>query len=152
LSVSPTISRHSRTRAAICPPPRPPCTRHVLEDGLVLQQVELLEDHADVLARGAQVALGQRGQLGAAHVHGALVRAFEQVDQAQQRGFAGAALADDAERVARPDRQGYVAHGIVAAGPRAERLAHAVEPDDGLRHDGDVGKIGNFGHRAARQE
>ncbi|KAG1246583.1 hypothetical protein G6F65_020607 [Rhizopus arrhizus] len=33
----------------------------VFKHGLVLQQVELLEDHADVLARAAQFALGQRG-------------------------------------------------------------------------------------------
>ena len=54
-----------------------------------------------MLWRGvAQVALGQRRQLVAVDGDGAAVGPLEQINQAQQGGFAGAALADQAEDVA----------------------------------------------------
>jgi hypothetical protein len=102
-----------------------------------LQQVVLLEDHADVLARGAQLALSQRRQVAPAHDHGAAVGRFQQVDHAQQGGLAGAALADDAEDVAAPDVQGDVAQGhervAVAACAGGKGLAGALDPDQRRR-------------------
>ncbi len=84
----------------------------VVEDGRVLEQVELLEDHADVLPRVAQLAARQGGQVAAADQHLAGVGALEQVDQAQQGRLAGAALADQAEDVALMDVERQRSHGI----------------------------------------
>nr|GEU28263.1 hypothetical protein [Tanacetum cinerariifolium] len=75
----------------------------VIEHGGVLQQVELLEDHADIAARVAQIALGQRRELLAGDGDGAAVGALQQIEKAQQRGLAGAALADQAKDVAPVD-------------------------------------------------
>src|SRR5450830_155092 len=73
---------------------------HVVVDAGVLQQIELLENHADILARIAQRALAQAGQFSASDSNAAAIGAFEQVNQAQQGRFAGAALADQAENIA----------------------------------------------------
>ena len=55
----------------------------------------------------------------------AVVGPLQQVDQAQQRGLAGAALADDAEGVAGADRQRHVANRVEAARRQAEGLLTA---------------------------
>jgi D-methionine transport system substrate-binding protein len=73
----------------------------VVEHGGVLQQVELLEDHADAAPRIAQLALVESAvRSRAVDRDAAAVGALQQVDQAQQGRLAGAALADQAEHVA----------------------------------------------------
>jgi hypothetical protein len=78
---------------------------HVVERAGVLQQVELLEDHADVLARVAQLALAQARQFAAGHRNAPLSGRSSRLIRRSRVGFAGAALADQAENIAGPDFQ-----------------------------------------------
>ena len=61
----------------------------VFQDGLVREQVEGLEDHADVGAQLGQF-LALRGQHLAIDADVAVVDGFQAVDGAAQRGLAGA--------------------------------------------------------------
>jgi len=108
---------------------------HVLRRRRVLQQVELLEDHAEPLALAPQVGRLQRGQLAVAEMHPSGVRTLQQVDQAQQRRLAGAAPADQAEDLAGAHRQAGLAHGLEAPAVRQrEGLGHAIEADQRIAH------------------
>ena len=55
---------------------------HVLSGGEIVEQIEVLEDHADVVALGAQLLVAQRLQFGAIHNDPAARRPLEQVDVA----------------------------------------------------------------------
>lgn len=83
----------------------------VVLDGPGGEQVEVLEDHADPAARPAQFparpgsASGQGGEVVAVDAHGARGGAFQEVDAADERGLAGAGLADDAVHLAFADVQ-----------------------------------------------
>ncbi len=100
----------------------------------VLQQVELLEDHADVLARVAQLAARERGEVAPADEDLARIGPLQQVDEAQQRRFAGAALADQAEHVALLDVERQRLHGVehLAVG-QGKGLLHRLKTDDWRR-------------------
>lgn len=84
---------------------------HVVQDGAGVQQVEVLEDHADAGAGPAQLrarpaaSAGQGGEVLPGHRHGAGGGAFQEVDAADQGGFSGAALSDDAVHLALADVQ-----------------------------------------------
>jgi hypothetical protein len=87
----------------------------VLADRQVREQVEALEDHADVLA---QFAHGRRvvvQQWLAVHRQAAALEYFEPVDAAQQRALARAALADDGDDLAGPDLQVDALEHLVGA-------------------------------------
>ena len=66
----------------------------------------MLEDHADTAAglaqllAGAGAAAGEGGEVDAVHRHGARGGALQKVDAADERGLAGAGLADDAVHLA----------------------------------------------------
>ncbi len=76
----------------------------VAEGGEVVEEQEVLEDHADVLANLVLIgAFG--GDLEVIQPDLPLIGAGEQVDAAQQRALAGAARTDDHDRVAFVDRQ-----------------------------------------------
>ncbi|SCF62815.1 hypothetical protein GA0115280_10416 [Streptomyces sp. Cmuel-A718b] len=83
----------------------------VVQDGAGVQQVEVLEDHADAGACPAQLgarppaAAGEGGEVLAGHCHGAGGGAFQEVDAADEGGLAGAALSDDAVDLAFADVQ-----------------------------------------------
>ena len=105
---------------------------HVVEHRGVLQQIELLKNHADVLARLAQVAPRQARQLAPGHPHLARIGALEQVDQAQQGGFARTALANQAEHLALGDVERQRMHGIEhRALGQNKGFAHALEANHG---------------------
>ena len=72
------------------------------------QQVEALEDHRDLAPRRAELRGGHRVQTLSVHDDLALRRALEHIDAAHERGFAGAAHADDAVDVAVWNGQGDV--------------------------------------------
>lgn len=55
--------------------------RHVVINAFALQQVELLEDHADVTARSSQLFRAEGGQFTPIHVDGSCIRAFQLVDE-----------------------------------------------------------------------
>ena len=77
----------------------------VVVDSSRAQQVEVLEDHADVLARLAQLFLAHGRHVLTVDDDLAGRRALEHVDAADQRGLACAAEADDTEDLAALDRQ-----------------------------------------------
>ena len=91
--------------------------RDVVGDSFGRQQVEVLEDHADLLAKASQ-AVGIHGR----HVlvvdnDLAATRGFEAVDQAQQCTFARAGVANQAENLAALNTQtGGVQRGDVLTG------------------------------------
>ena len=78
---------------------------HVAGHSAVGEQVELLKHHADVLAGGAQLGGIHGGEVLAVNQHFAAVGAFQQVDQAQQGGFARAGIAHQPEHLALVDAQ-----------------------------------------------
>jgi hypothetical protein len=65
----------------------------------------MLEHHADVAARGAQLGVAELQQVAAVDDDLAAGGAVEQIEAAHQRAFARAAAADDAEHLARLDVQ-----------------------------------------------
>ncbi len=64
--------------------------RDVVGHGLRGEQVEVLEDHADMPTLCAQRRFRQRGHLGIANKNLASTGVFEQIDQPYKRRFAGA--------------------------------------------------------------
>ena len=106
----------------------------------VLQQVELLEDHADLLAGIAQPLLVQRRQLLAGHEDPTAVGALQQVHQPQQRGLACTTAPDEPQRIATRDGQRHVTHRVKAVAPvQGKGLVELFQPDqrflrNGLRH------------------
>ncbi len=96
--------------------------RDVVEHRARRQQVEVLEDHADLAACLAQRTGRQQHQVAPADDDIAFVRPREQVDGAHERALAGAASADDAEHLALRDRQVDVAQRIDPAARAGETL------------------------------
>ena len=74
------------------------------------KQVELLEDHADLLTNRPQLGLAECGYLGVKHGDGSRRRLLQGIDQSHQRRLAGTGIADDAEDVAFVDGQAYIVH------------------------------------------
>jgi len=85
----------------------------------------------DRTPRPAQRRLVERGDLGAVDDNGALRRALEAVDQADQRRLAGAGAADDADDRTFRNLQVDVLErdDRAAAFPRRIDLPDALEPD-----------------------
>ena len=69
----------------------------VAQHRALLEQVEALEDHADVLPGLEQVAAAELRHVAPVDAHRAGGRPLEEVDTAHERALAGAAQADDAE-------------------------------------------------------
>jgi hypothetical protein len=112
--------------------------RDVGERGRVREQVELLEHHADVAPTGALRAGGQRIEILAGHEHGAGGGGLEVVDQAQQRGLAGAGLAHDPDHLVLGDAQVDAIQGGHRGAALRERLADLAELDHRLSGEGGV--------------
>src|SRR5918992_2014951 len=99
--------------------------RQVLHDRLVREQVELLEDHADLRPHLVDGLAGLGDRL-AVEPHVPLVDPLEAVDTAQHRRLAGARRPRDHHDLAAVDRQiDPVQHEIVA-----EALLHLLEFDE----------------------
>src|SRR5215216_3545664 len=97
----------------------------VLHDGLVGEQVELLEHHPDLRAHAVDV-LACAGERGAVEAHVALVDPLEPVDAAQHGRLAGARGAGDDHDLPAVDRQiDPVQHQVVA-----EALSYSLEFDE----------------------
>src|SRR5450830_1443013 len=88
------------------------------------QQVEVLEDHADVAARIAQVVGRQRRHVLAVEDDVAGGRTIQQVDGAHQRTLTGTAAADDAEDFSLADGQVDVAYCVNRAAAALEALGY----------------------------
>ena len=76
---------------------------HVVIDRARGQQVEMLEHHADVATRGAQLGIGQLHQVATVDDDLACRGAVEQIQAAHQRAFARTGATNDAEHFARGD-------------------------------------------------
>src|SRR5204862_5315108 len=98
----------------------------VLQDGQVGEQVERLEDHADVGAvPGEGAALD--GHRPAVDGDGPAVDRLEPVDRAAQGRLAGSARPDDDDDLAAVDGELDVAQDV----QRTEVLLHMLEHDEG---------------------
>ena len=64
-----------------------------------LQQIELLEDHADILAHPAQFLIGQSTDVLAMDPDASRCRHLQRIDHAEQGRLAGAAESDDTEDI-----------------------------------------------------
>jgi hypothetical protein len=94
-----------------------------------MQQVEVLEDHPDAVAGLAQAGGRQAGEVLAMDDHLARVGAFEQIDETQQGGFAGAREADDAVDLALRHDQAGGLHAHRCAHRIGEAAGHAAQFD-----------------------
>ena len=84
----------------------------VFEAGALHEQIELLEDHADGPAHLQKRPGGQGGHVLAVDDHMAGGGLLQQVDAPDQRGFAGAAHAHDAEDVPGLDGEAHILQGV----------------------------------------
>lgn len=91
---------------------------NVAENRAAGQQVEMLEDHADVLPGLPQLFFTQGGHFLAVHDHLAAGGFFQHVDAPDQGAFAGPGKADDAEDLTFVDGQIDVFQGVQVAGRR----------------------------------
>ncbi|MCY1173185.1 hypothetical protein D9M73_133390 [compost metagenome] len=103
--------------------------RDVVGHGLGRQQVEVLEDHPDLLAEAPQVVGVERGDIFTVNDDLASARGFQTVDQAQQGTFAGTGVADQAEHLATVDGQAGRLQGRNIAAGDAIGLVDVVEFD-----------------------
>ena len=119
----------------------------VFKHSRAIQQVEMLEDHADAPPHRAELSFGQlpalrvvglaapeRNHAGIADAQRAVVRRFQQVQAAHQRRFARAGHADNAENVALLDVQVDVFQGVYRLGFPLEGLCQVVQLNE--RQDG----------------
>jgi hypothetical protein len=88
---------------------------HVLRDGLVRQQLEVLEHAADVAAQVRDLVAGQRGDVLAGDVDLALLGGLLTVEEAQEGRLAGARRSDQEDELALVDVDRCVAQGHVLA-------------------------------------
>ena len=93
------------------------------------QQIEMLKDHADLAAQCHQTVFVQLRRIHAMDAHAALVRQFQRVDRAQQRGLACAAATDDAEDLAPAHIEAHRRQRMHLARIAVEGLADALEND-----------------------
>src|SRR6185436_3354808 len=109
---------------------------HVLQRAQRRQQVEELEDEADLVAADAgQLVVAEAGERLAVDAHLAGGRAIEPADQVQQRRFAGARRSNDRDHLAARDGEGdAVERDDVAFA--AELARDLVELDDRRRRGG----------------
>jgi len=91
----------------------------------------VLEHHADLAPRGAQLAVGQLRHVAPGHQHLAAAGPVEQVDHPHQRTFAGTAAPDDAEHLARRDVQVDAAQGLDGAAGALVDLGDSPKVDHG---------------------
>ena len=104
---------------------------HVMQGAAVRQQVELLEDHADTLARLAQRVLGQAHEFLAVDAYRAAAGLFEPVYQAQQGTFAGAGKPEQPEHLAGRNRQVGRQQGVYGLATYLEALGDLLQLNHG---------------------
>ena len=102
----------------------------VLADGDVGDQIEALEDETDLFAQFAQGCALQSRNVGAVDKHFTAGRAFQQVDGAHQRRFAGSGKADYAEDLAFFHAEAHMLDRFYGATSFVESNRHVVQFDD----------------------
>ena len=116
------------------------CQGHVLQDRPVREEVEMLEDHAHLLAQLVDVDLFLR-DIDAVEQDRSTRRRFQQVQAAQERALAGAGGADGRDDIALPDIDGDAVQR--ADGVLFEILAEILHGDDDII----CGRHGSFSFR-----
>jgi hypothetical protein len=89
---------------------------HVIHGGQVLDQAEILEHHPDAAAHGRVVRALEDRDVAAEQLDPAGRRAQAEVDQLEQRGFAGAARAHEEVERARRQCEGDAAQHFRPSG------------------------------------
>src|SRR5579875_4037821 len=109
--------------------------RHVVDDPLVGEKVELLENHGHPTALSVDVTLAHRSKMTSdeleaeelvVEVHGSSVDRLQLIDAPNQRGLAGTGGADDYHHLPLID----VEVNTVQDQLGSERLAHTTKPQD----------------------
>ena len=114
--------------------------RHILQDGPVREEVEMLEDHAHLPAQLVDVDLFLR-DIDAVEQDRSARRRLQQVQAAQERALAGAGGADGRDDIALPDIDGDAVQR--ADGVLFEILAEILHGDDDII----CGRHGSFSFR-----
>ena len=125
---------------------------HVLQAGALHEQVEALEDHGHVPTGQPQFPLTDGGQLFPLHPgqtlaidgDGAGSGTLQKIHAPDQRAFAGAGEADDAEDLALADVQVDVLQRVDGGFAGAEGLVQMLDLNDGFTHDCDAPLRINF--------
>ena len=86
---------------------------YVVEDCALLEQAEILEDHADSLAQTSQVTALIVRHIDAIDENAPRRGTLEQIDAAHKRGFACARLADDAEDLPLANGKAHIMQGTM---------------------------------------
>ena len=116
----------------------------VFKHSRAIQQVEMLEDHADAPPHRAELSFGQlpalrvvglaapeRNHAGIADAQRAVVRRFQQIQAAHQRRFARAGIADHAVNHAVLDVEGHVVQRGHVAALEVKHLVHVPDLNHG---------------------
>ena len=98
----------------------------VFQHGALLEQAEMLEDHAHAAAELAQRLAGIFGHIFSIDDNIARAGLFQHVDAAHQRGFARAGFTDDAKDVAVLNSEAHVVKRREFAFARAVNLGNVV--------------------------
>ncbi len=145
----PTISSVSGTSSAISELDLPitcSANAHVLGDGLVLQQPEVLEDGADLAAQPRHLPPGEAVDLLAGDVHPARGGAVLAQHQAQERGLARSGGADEEDELALLDVDRHLVEcGASLAGIGLDDLLEADHRIESSRGDNPAGAPGLVG-------
>ena len=116
----------------------------VFKHGRAIQQVEMLEDHADAPPHRAELPFGQlpalrvvglaapeRNHAGIADAQRAVIRRFQQVQAAHQRRFARAGIADHAVNHAVLDVEGHIVQRGHVTALEVKHLVHVPDLNHG---------------------
>ena len=104
---------------------------NIASSGTRIEEVELLEDHANIAANAAELALGLADDVGAVEKQLPARGGIEAVDEANQRGLTGTRVADDAEDFTRLDGERDAVDGGDFAVAGFEDLGNVPELDPG---------------------
>ncbi len=100
---------------------------HVVQHGALLEQAEVLEDHADSGAHVRQLLALHAGDVSSVDEHLAGSGAFQQVDATHQCRFARAGRAENAEDLTRIDGQVNVVQHLMRFGATAVAFVQMVD-------------------------
>src|SRR5262249_15245972 len=116
--------------------------KHVLLDRQGGDQVEELEDEADPPpAQQGALAFGEAAELGAVETDLAAVGGLDAGDQIEQRGFAGAAAAEQDHQLAAADLEVEAGQHLVLAAAFAEGFGDLAQDDQGTTRRTTVGRL-----------
>ena len=105
----------------------------VFQCGALIQQIEALEDHADLATLHAQLLVIQAGQVLAVEFHSAFFRPLQQVDAANQGTLTGTGKSDNAENLALLHLKAYILQRRHLAFAGAEGLGQIFDLNNAVQ-------------------